>query len=370
LVTGRHESGSYYTPKPVVAFMGQEALKGYLESACPDERAEVIAAFVEERDASRLRNPERVLEALRRVKICDPACGSGAYLVGMLHELLDLRQALFAARRLDPLTAYARKLEIIQHNLYGVDLDPFAVNIARLRLWLSLIVDFEGDDPPPLPNLDFKIETGDSLTGPDPTGGLQPDMFRQQQVREYFRLKGEYMQAHGPGKLALRREIDDLRAEIAAWAHPQGGAEGFDWAVEFAEVFAENGGFDIVIGNPPYVRVQRLGSRYRALYKKLYQSATGNYDLYVIFTERGWNLLAGNGGLCFIQPNKFMQAIYGQGLRKLLASHNAVRAIVDFGAEQVFSTATNYTCILILKKSGSQQLRYIEVDDLLGSVKK
>jgi hypothetical protein len=112
----------------------------------------------------------------------------------MLHELLDLRQALFAARHLDPVTAYQRKLEIIQHNLYGVDLDPFAVNIARLRLWLSLIVEYEGANPPPLPNLDFKIEVGDSLSAPGPSI-LQPDLIRHHQINRLFALKGDYMTA-------------------------------------------------------------------------------------------------------------------------------------------------------------------------------
>ncbi|MEZ0396166.1 MAG: DNA methyltransferase, partial [Anaerolineales bacterium] len=163
LVTGRHESGSYYTPKPVVQFMCREALKGYLETALPGEAPASLARFVDENDSPALRDPEAALAVLRRVKVCDPACGSGAYLLGMLHELLEKREALFAARHLDAQTVYARKLEIIQNNLYGVDLDPFAVNIARLRLWLSLIVEYEGYPPPPLPNLDFKIETGDSL---------------------------------------------------------------------------------------------------------------------------------------------------------------------------------------------------------------
>ncbi len=358
LVTGRHETGSYYTPKPVVAFMGQEALKGYLETACTGESQKAIAAFVEEREAASLKNPERVLEALRTVKICDPACGSGAYLLGMLHELLDLRAALFAARQIDPLTAYQRKLEIIQNNLYGVDLDPFAVNIARLRLWLSLIVEFEGENPPPLPNLDFKIEVGDSLTAPDPSGGLQPDMFRQQQVARYFRLKWEYLQAHGSGKLTLRREIDQLRAEIAEWAHPDGQAQGFDWAVEFAEVFAgpdlaaatlsgamagivnalpgqmelvarqQESGFDIVLANPPYVRADAQfrhildeGERQAAIARwqtyrrslkqsKIYNTLYEKWDLYIPFLERAYQLLCPGGCMVFIISDAYNAAKY------------------------------------------------------------
>lgn len=156
LVTGRHETGSYYTPKPVVAFMCREALKGYLKTGVAKETPAAVERFVDEHDPAGLRDAEAVLGAIKRVTVCDPACGSGAYLLGMLHELLALRACLFVTKNVDAVSTYQRKLEIIQNNVYGVDIDPFAVNIARLRLWLSLAVDFEGNEPPPLPNLDFK----------------------------------------------------------------------------------------------------------------------------------------------------------------------------------------------------------------------
>ncbi len=186
--------------------MCRQALKGYLRAALPTEAAAAIEKFVDEHDPAGLRDPEAVLEALRAVKVVDLACGSGAYLLGMLHELLELRACLFATRRIDALSVYQRKLEIIQNNLYGVDIDPFAVNIARLRLWLSLAVDFEGDSPPPLPNLDFKIEVGDSLTAPDPPEGCSQIWFRQQQIEEFMQAKADYLMAHGEEKLALAPE--------------------------------------------------------------------------------------------------------------------------------------------------------------------
>ena len=162
LVTGRHETGSYYTPRPIVAFMCREALKHYLCQVVADETA--VRDFVDDGDPVNLADPEAVLNALRSIKVCDPACGSGAYLLGMMQELLRLRGAIFATKGLDAVTVYCRKLEIIQSNLFGVDIAPFAVNIAKLRLWLSLAIDFQGTKPPPLPNLDFKVECGDSLT--------------------------------------------------------------------------------------------------------------------------------------------------------------------------------------------------------------
>ena len=168
LVTGRHDSGSYYTPKPIVSFMCREALKGYLETQVAGENNEALARFVDKHEPDDIHNAEAVLNALRRVTVCDPACGSGAYLLGMMHELLDLRQCLFQTRQVDNRTMYQRKLDIIQTNIYGVDIAEFAVNIARLRLWLSLAVDYDGPEPQPPPNLDYKIEVGDNVCSPVP----------------------------------------------------------------------------------------------------------------------------------------------------------------------------------------------------------
>lgn len=367
LVTGRHETGSYYTPKLVVAFMGREALKGYLQSACPQESASAVAAFVDEHNPANLVNPEAVLDALKTVKVCDPACGSGAYLLGMLHELLSLRTCLFATRGLDPLTAYQRKLEIIQNNLYGVDSDPFAVNTARLRLWLSLVVDFEDGTPPPLPNLDFKIEVGDSLTAPDPSGGLQPDLFRHKQIQDYFRLKADYLMAHGSDKLGLREQIDALRVEIAVWARPSGGDGGFDWAVEFAEVFALSanggrvGGFDVVLANPPYVRAdaqyrhiedeeerQEAIARWQQYRKdlkssRIYQTLYEKWDLYIPFLERAYQLLRPGGQMVFIISDAYNAAKYTRKSHQFFLD-NARIVRLDFCSDiPLFKAGVNNT---------------------------
>jgi hypothetical protein len=348
LVTGRHETGSYYTPKPIVSFMCQEVLKGYLLAKLPNESADAIKSFVEEHDSEKLKNPEAVLEELRHVKICDPACGSGAYLLGMLHELLNLRACLFVTKSLDPISAYQRKLEIIQNNLYGVDLDPFAVNIARLRLWLSLAVEFEGLHPPPLPNLDFKIETGDSLAAPDPSIGVQ-GTFRQKQIDNYIDLKTAYMTAHGSQKLNTRMEIEALRKEIATWTHGGRTVLGFDWPVKFAEVFA-NGGFDIVLANPPYVR-QELISEIKPTLKEIYPDVyMGTADLYCYFYARALQLLRPKGMLAFISSNKWFRANYGKRLRKYVADASDVHSITDFGELPVFKASATFPMIFVARK--------------------
>ncbi|MCC6444120.1 MAG: Eco57I restriction-modification methylase domain-containing protein [Armatimonadetes bacterium] len=351
LVTGRHESGSYYTPKPIVSFMCREALKGYLESAAPGEEKEAIERFVEEHDPDGLHNPETILDALRRVKVCDPACGSGAYLLGMLHELLDLRTSLFNIKRLDPISMYNRKLEIIENNLYGVDMDLFAVNIARLRLWLSLAVEFDGDVPPPLPNLDFKIEQGDSLSAPRPTMGEQIGM-RDMLIQQFREAKARYLTAHQEDKQRLRQEIDSLRGEIAMLNHGQERIEGFDWAVELSEVFVE-GGFDIVVANPPYVRQELIRHIKPILQLGYPEIFTGTADLYCYFYARALHLLRSDGMLAFISSNKWFRANYGAKLRTYMAEQCQIKSIMDFGELPVFQTAATFPMVFIAQKDGS-----------------
>ncbi len=350
LVTGRHESGSYYTPKPIVSFMCREALKGYLETNSTGEHKDAIERFVERHEPDDLRNAESVLDALRRVKVCDPACGSGAYLLGMLHELLDLRAALFQSRRLDSLSVYQRKLEIIQTNVYGVDIDPFAVNIARLRLWLSLAVDYDGARPEPLPNLDYKVEVGDSLAAPSPAGGGNAGL-RQALIDEFLAAKAGFLIAHHGHKRELKSQIEQIKEQLSAWAHDRTLA-GFDWAVEFAEVFAE-GGFDVVVANPPYVSAIEFSRKYPKPYRAHltgnFQTAQGAWDLYVLFFERGLTLMKKGGMLAFITPNKYLAARYAIALREFFLSHSRFLKVVDLSSVPVFSTAMVYPILTFLR---------------------
>jgi len=390
LVTGRHESGSYYTPKPVVSFMGREAIKGYLGSSLPAEDTNAVARFVDEHDLSGLRDPEAVLEALRRIKICDPACGSGAYILGLLQELLELRARLFARTKVDAATVYERKLEIIQNNVYGVDIDHFAVNIARLRLWLSLAVDHDDATPLPLPNLDFKIEVGDSLTAPSPEGvdfsgimvtgfaspkaeqlqlaGMLPgrgvqlgfgDAQLPHYVERYLEAKREYLDAHAERKKELREEIGRLKAELKKW--PRKGVTtitGFDWLIEFLEVFID-GGFDVVLANPPYVRQELIKDLKPALQRAYPSVYTGKADLYCYFYARAVQLLRCGGMLVFISSNKWFLASYGTLLRKYISDHCHVVSITDFGELPVFASAATFPMIFIAQKESPQEQRTI-----------
>jgi hypothetical protein len=413
LVTGRHDSGSYYTPKPIVSFMCRESLKGYLHSKIGNEKSppsqggfrgiptsaqshnlspgsglsgespqlplergatekDAIAKFVDDRDASQLSDPEAVLKALKEVTVCDPACGSGAYLLGMLHELLDLRECLFNSQNIGAGTVYDRKLEIIENNLYGVDKELFAVNIARLRLWLSLAVDFAGDKPKPLPNLKYKLEVGDSLLAPIAMAQLSA---RDVLIPEYRRLKADYLKTHnGNDKKKTEDAILAIKSNIATLTYgippaPLGkgenGAGAFDWAVEFAEVMAD-GGFDIQVANPPYVRQEKI-IEYKPQLKKVFPEIyNGTSDLYCYFYARSLQLLKPAGMLAFISSNKWFRAGYGEKLRKHIADNCQIQSITDFGDLPVFKSATAYPMIFICSNQSSNvvETRFTDVKSL------
>lgn len=358
LVTERNESGSFYTPKPIVSFMCREALVGYLVSRCPKEDKNAIEAFVHEHRADQLRDPEAILTALKAVTVCDLACGSGAYLLGMLHELMDLRRCLFSSnQKLDSGTAHSRKLEIIERNLYGVDKDGFAVGIARLRLWLSLAVEYDGSTPPPaLPNLDFKIEQGDSLAAPAPAE-IETDLF-QAEVIALRDLKSTYLKSHGETKAGLRAEIDLRKAALrqSFVSHKDAGpSDAFQWSVEFAEIFiptdrSPKGGFDIMVANPPYVRMELIKPQKPVLRKRFKDVHSERADLFVYFYARAHDLLRDGGTAAFISSNKWLRSGYGEPLREHLLDTQAFGLVMDFGELRVFKTAATDAAIFIWEK--------------------
>jgi TaqI-like C-terminal specificity domain/Eco57I restriction-modification methylase len=345
LVTNRHGSGSYYTPKPIVAFMCRETLKGYLKSKCAED-GEKIDRFVDDHESDNLADPEAILTALKAVTVCDPACGSGAYLLGMMHELLELRACLFASDKLGAESVYARKLEIIEHNLYGVDKDVFAVNIARLRLWLSLSVD--GDKPQPLPNLKYKLEQGDSLITPVMVSQLS---LRAVSVQEFQRLKSEYLTAHGKEKkVGLEKAIENIKEQIATFTPGVYKAGDFDWMVDFAEIMAD-GGFDIQVANPPYVRQESIVDMKPTLKKVFPQIYSGKSDLYCYFYARSLQLLKPGGMIAFISSNKWFRSGYGAKLRKHISETCQIYNITDFGELPVFKNAATFPMIFIAQNS-------------------
>ena len=354
LVTGRHDTGSYYTPRLVVSFMCREALKGYLEGCDTGLAKEDIAKFVDERETSGVSLPSapKVAEALEDVTVVDPACGSGAYLLGMMQELVELRTALFNIG-VDARSLYDLKLHIIQRNLYGVDIDEFAVNIAMLRMWLSLVIEYEGNTPEPLPNLDFKVVKGDSLLGPDPSPDNYGDLFRYRAhsvAAQLADLKARHMEAT-TDKDALKEEIarlqDELREALADTPAP---AEAVDWRVEFAEVF-DRGGFDVALANPPYIQLQKDGGKLGKFYRDVgYETFARTGDVYQLFYERGCQLLRPSHGLlAYITSNSWLKAEYGKPLRRYVSAKHEPLALLELGKD-VFASAIVDSSVLLLRE--------------------
>ena len=375
LVTGRNESGAYYTPRPVVSFMCREALKGYLKGRETGLSTEAIGVFVDDRDTTGIPLPtaRRVSQALDDVTVVDPACGSGAYLLGMLQELVDLQTALYSEQlRTSARDMYNLKLHIIQRNLYGVDIDEFAVNIAMLRLWLSLAIEYEGEDPDPLPNLDFKIVQGDSILGPDPDPDSYGNLFRHQvhTVAERLAdLKRQHIEAIGSAKDALRKDIETVYDDLAAALTDSPASEdAVDWRVEFAEVF-DRGGFDIALANPPYIQLQKNRGRLRRLYSGVgYETISARGDVYQLFYERGCQLLRPTVGLLsFITSNSWLKAEYGKPLRRYFSERHTPLGLLDLGKD-VFASAIVDSSVLLLRKGGRNgSFPAIDIDRLPGS---
>ncbi|MYH67337.1 MAG: class I SAM-dependent DNA methyltransferase [Dehalococcoidia bacterium] len=372
LVTGRHDSGAYYTPRSVVSFMSREALKGYLEARDTGLTTDVIAAFVDEQrtDGIDVAAARRVAAALGDVTVVDPACGSGAYLVGMMQELVELQTALYNAG-VDERTLHALKLEIIQRNLYGVDIDGFAVNIAMLRLWLSLAIEYEGDRPEPLPNLDFKIMRGDSLLEPDPRDAAPEEgagqlglVWAADDAGKLRRLKDEYLsETRAEAKKRLRAEIEAVKAKVreamGSLAPPEGA---FDWWVEYNEVFAERGGFDVVLANPPYIQLRKDQGRLRKLYADTgYDTLVNSGDIYELFYERGCQLLRETGGLlAYITSNGWLRAQHGKRLRRYFTERHEPLRWLDLGKD-IFEAIVD-SGVLLLRTSGGKGEPFPAVD--------
>ena len=462
-VKDRKSRGAFYTPREIVHYMCRESLISHLSDSLPDIPADDLGEFVRRSDiyldfalarvqdgyyqdgskelpASILDQTAEIDDLLAEIKICDPAIGSGAFPVGMMTEIVRARQLLevYLGRGQ---TAYRSKRHCIQESIYGVDIDSGAIDIAKLRLWLSLVVD-EDDFAviKPLPNLDYKIMQGNSLLEEfegvklfdaklliapaqdseemlaalkrhetrlsqdyirlhqedaltkekkflldkdlkkihksikklqqslGNNGAHQPSLFltTQNKAVELKKLHDAFFDAtRKPEKERLRQEVEKLTFELIRLTLREQGREEalariegairtntrpfFLWQLNFSEVFQGKGGFDVVIGNPPYVRhegIKELKPQLKAEFGPFFR---GTADLYTYFYKRGLDILHERGHLCYIAPNKFMRAAYGGNTRKFLTTTATPKVIIDFGDLPIFD-ATTYPAILLLKK--------------------
>ena len=364
LLEDNKDKGAFYTPKEIVVYMCRESLIAYLQTDITDEaQREAIRQFVTtHKQVENL--PDNILQNLINVKICDPAIGSGAFPMGLLKELYLCRATL---EGFDQKKAAKIKKHIIQQNIYGVDIERGAVDTARLRFWLALIVDEES--PEALPNLDFKIMQGNSLLEQykgvnlesviekkvDSSGMLSLyddmlDVYRKElreMLTQYFNC------ADHKKKLQLRK---DIVANVKKQLSEQGtdcnfgdidiaeNDQFFMWHTWFYDVFSQ-GGFDIVIGNPPYVSAVNMArsEKEKRIYKNLYPQATGAYDLYVLFLLLGVKI--SKNSYCWIIPNKLQIAEYAALTLKTLIA-NGLCSSLDVSVFKVFKEASVYPIII------------------------
>ncbi len=320
--------GVYYTPTYIVDYIVKHTVGRLVEGKTPRQIA--------------------------KIRILDPACGSGSFLIGAYQYLLDRHlswyiedgpekwtkgknSALYQGMGGDWRLTTPERKRILLNNIYGVDIDSQAVEVTKLSLLLKVL---EGETEATLtnqlrlfreralPDLGSNIKCGNSL--------IDSDFYDNQQLGFFD---------------------DEERYRINV----------FDWGKEYPEIM-KAGGFDAVIGNPPYIRIQTL-KEWAPLevehYKEVYRSAgKGNYDIYVVFVEKGLSLLRNSGRLGFILPHKFFNAQYGEPLRGLLAKGHNLAAVVHFGDRQIFAGATTYTCLLFLDRAGVKECRFTKVGEL------
>ena len=361
LLEDNKDKGAFYTPKEIVQYMCQESLVAYLETRTGygDER---LRTFVKDPfvRVSEFTPDEQyaILGAILNVKICDPAIGSGAFPIGLLNELVRCKEAIYG----DEKGRAEIKKEIIRDNIYGVDIEKGAVDIARLRFWLSLIVDEE--EPLPLPNLDFKIMQGNSLLewyeGVDLSHLVEAgetDIFLSgaedlkddlaKSLKKYFDesnlLKKQALKAHVSETIS--KIFDVAGVDIPEGIDVAENNRFFLWHTWFNEVFADGGGFDIVIGNPPYISIQGMPEPMRRLYKARFLFFYHRYDLFGCFIEQGLRLLASNGILTFIQPSVFLNSKSFTYCREHLVKECSILRI-DLLKDGVFDSAIVPTMIM------------------------
>ncbi|MBB1124658.1 Eco57I restriction-modification methylase domain-containing protein [Thiospirillum jenense] len=371
--------GAYYTPREIVHYMCQESLINYLETqlntpeltAVPRADLETLVRSGEqllnyesvkthyagrEMPAAIQRQAKLIDEALAAMTVCDPAVGSGAFPVGMMMEIVRVRLALMPYfNTAQPRSAYLFKRHAIQHCLYGVDIDPGAVEIAKLRLWLSLVVDEEEvEQIKPLPNLDYKIVVGNSLLG------VSKDLFNEALFRQLEQLKPRYFDESDRDKKAqYRREIEAIIHQLT------NGKAAFDFELYFSEVFQSKGGFDVVIGNPPYISAvahAKTDESLRKTYRKEYPLVKGAFDIYTLFLLKGVIIGSKTSAFSWIIPNKVCVSIYSEAVINHLKQHG-LQAVIDVSQHDVFENAAVYPIIFVGNKTSNSFAEY-EIEKL------
>jgi REP element-mobilizing transposase RayT len=415
--TARKATGSYYTPREIVDYMVHESLFYYLKSKCPDiDEAQIRNLLSYAENTLSLTDDERnnIIKALDDIKILDPACGSGAFPMGALHMIVNALQKLDPDNnawknlqmakvteetqkifkendknerevRLNELNNtfdesinypdYARKLFLIENCIYGVDIQTIAIQISKLRFFISLVIDQRVDKTRDnlgiraLPNMETRFVAANTLIELEKPDNLFYTDDIQDLEKELKQLRHKYFSAKTrQEKLTYQQKDKELRDKLSNALKqinyntessekiakfdiydPNASADWFDpeW------MFGVTDGFDVVIGNPPYIQLQKAFNakmKYADLYKNMgYETFDRTGDIYCLFYERGVDLLKNDGILCYISSNKWMRAGYGEKMRAYFMKYNPL-LLIDLGPG-IFENATVDTCIFLLQKA-------------------
>jgi len=428
----RKGNGAFYTPREIVHYMCQESLINYLDTQLNKDtkviEKEDISVLVKRADSVYINknqgnsetlpksikpNAKQIDTALANIKICDPAIGSGAFPVGIMTEIVRTRMALndYLDDKSKNRTSYQLKRNAIENSIYGVDLDSGAVEIAKLRFYLSLVVDEENiKDIRPLPNLDFKIMQGNSLISS--YEGIDFDNLFENKENEELFVSVEVKETKNKIKEKLekfinlcdkedkdkgREEIESLmieliRKELEKRENDKGFLSNFQnkktqgieknlklveekisnlianrenrnffpWKLFFADVF-KKGGFDVVIGNPPYGENIKDNKDY---FKLFYKCTEGKFEIYKYFIEKGLTLNKKYGILSFITPNTWLNLNYFKKIRELISNYNIYQMTETL--YNIFNSATVDTIVFFIKKESKNNKLQLYSPDLIN----
>jgi len=387
-------TGAFYTPREIVSYMCEQSLIEYLKTKVPeapdrDRRIEELICMPEaifrDQDQNKRRDwkpyREAIIQALEGSKtespltVLDPAVGSGAFPMGMLHLLVKVYS------RLDPKfekDISGLKRDILSRSLYGVDIEQTAIEITRLRAWLSIIVDIpEGEKVEPLPNLEFKFVCSNTLIPLDDTE--QATFFTDHDLKgKLITIRGEYFKTSSKVKKEkLQKDYLKLTQNASLFDNKKTqqlkSYKPFDISSssEFYDPELMHGveAFDIVIGNPPYIRIhkQNQDKETKETIKRIYQSAYKDFDYYVLFIEKGIYLLKKDGILSYITPDKYLVREYGSKLRKFILKYSIIELFDLSRATDVFEAAT-YPLISIIQKNESKKTITIKISKTIQSL--
>lgn len=414
--TARKQTGSFYTPREIVNYMVEESLLCYFKNTVDDEeRLRNLFSYNETVNPFDKKETRQLIEAINTAKIIDPACGSGAFPMGILQKLIHVLHKLdpenkiwfelvianfptamqnVARQRLEKENwNFVRKLGIIQECIYGVDKQPIAIQISKLRFFISLLVD-QTDRPnepnrgfEPLPNLDFKLIAANTLIAAPESDTVSTGLFTGQIdpfFQEFDLLTNEYFNVHLPKnkkdkkreilklidkKIAEKRKQLNRAIDVKNKKQTDAGLTEIKLWNSYANLFKNEAvgfyetkyffpkaieGFDIIIGNPPYVSALELKklmpqSEYDYL-KKKFITAKGAVDLYIYFFEKGLQILKKGGFLAYISPNRYLSASYGEALREYIFKNASIHSIIDYSDIKVFEEASTYPILSFLIK--------------------